>query len=374
MKISVITLHTVNNYGSVLQTYATQTILENMGHSVEFVDYWRKDNTGKASIDKALESAFMKKHKNLWGKNAITKKLVRLPVRIILAKKRAPMKKFLKERIHLTPHPYYSFEEILSDVPEADIYMTGSDQVWNSTWNKGIERPFFLEYAPQNKKRIAFAASIGKTSLDDWEIGVTKEMLSKYNKISMREESGVEILSEIGIQAEQVIDPTLMLDAKQWEKISKPYKHNNPYLLIYQLNTNTKMDKYAIDLAKKQGWEIVRISYGYSGKQKTGKCLVCPSVETLLGCFSGAECILTDSFHATAFSLNFNKEFVSVLPERFSTRIESILSLTGTEARILGDYSDLSIVDNKIDYDYVNRILEEERHKAFGFLEMAINE
>ncbi|MGX8833549.1 polysaccharide pyruvyl transferase family protein [Amedibacillus sp. YH-ame6] len=374
MKISVITLHTVNNYGSVLQTYATQTILESMGYTVEFVDYWRKDNTGEHAIEKALESSLMQKYKKIWGINSITRKMVRLPLKFMLKKKRAPMKKFLQKRIHLTQKSYYSFEEILNDVPQADIYLTGSDQVWNSTWNKGIEKPYFLEYAPKDKKRIAFAASIGKSMLDDWEVEITKEMLKKYSSIGMREKSGVDILRGLEIHAEQVLDPTLMLTASQWKKIAEPYEQNRSYLLIYQLNKNDQMDEYAVSLAYENGWDIVRISYGYSGKQKAGKCLVCPSVETLLGCFFDAACVLTDSFHATAFSLNLNKSFVSVLPERFGTRIESILALTGTQNRLLKDYLDFSIINRPIDYNYVNNQLEIEREKSFKFLEAALNE
>lgn len=372
MKLSVITLHTVNNYGSALQTYATQKVLEDMGHIVEFVDYYRKDNTGKAALEKALNSSAMQKYKKIWDRNKLTRELVKLPLSVMLKKKLAPMRKFIKNRIHLTPHAYYSYEEILNDVPQADMYITGSDQVWNSIWNNGIEKPYFLEYAPEGKRRIAFSVSIGREKLDDDEIEETVNLLKKYQYISIREKSGVDLLKSLGISSTLILDPTLMLSGKEWREIAKPIKQQKPYLLIYQLNPNAKMDEYAVKLAKKYNWEILRISYGYSGRQKAGKCLVCPSVEELIWCWDNAECVLTDSFHATAFSLNLSTDFISVLPERFSTRLTSILNLTGTEHRCLNDYNDLEIVKRPIDHKKVQNTLLERRRDGMEFLKSAL--
>lgn len=372
MKLSVITLHTVNNYGSALQTYATQTVLEDLGCDVEFVDYYRKDNTGEAAVEKAMHSAAMQRYKNIWDKNDFTRWLVKIPLRMMLKRKLAPMQNFIKERIHLTPKAYYSFEEILQDVPQADVYITGSDQVWNSIWNKGIEKAFFLEYAPEGKKRVAFSASIGRESLDEYEIAPTREMLQKYAYISMREQSGVDLLRDMGIDSTLILDPTLMLNAESWRKLAIRNQETEPYLLIYQLNTNKQMDQYAVELAKRNQWKIIRVSYGYSGKQQAGKCLVCPKVEVLLGYFDRAACVLTDSFHATAFSLNLSTPFISILPERFGTRINNILQLTGTKHRRLDSYQDFEIVNRAIDFNQVQNILDGKRQAGLKFLKKAI--
>ena len=106
MKASVITLHTVNNYGSALQTYATQKVLEDLGLEVEFVDYWRRDNRGRYAVDKALNSPSMQKYKKYWDRNGLTRRLVRLPLSLMLRRKRAPMRRFISRRIHLTPRSY----------------------------------------------------------------------------------------------------------------------------------------------------------------------------------------------------------------------------------------------------------------------------
>jgi hypothetical protein len=371
MKISVITLHTVNNYGSVLQTYATQQVLEELGCEVEFVDYCRKVNTDAAAIEKILQSQTAQRFKGIWDANSLTRKMIKIPVSLMLARKSAPMKKFIRERIHLTPRSYFSFEELLEDTPTADVYMTGSDQVWNSIWNKGIEKPYFLEYAPMGKRRVSFAASFGKTSLDDDEIAPTRSMLMKYSHISVREQSGVTLLQSIGIPSVQVLDPTLMLTVDQWKTIAQPCKESFPFLLVYQLDNNPLMDRYAEELAKRKKWQILRISYGYSGRQKFGRY---PSVERLLGLFAGSECVLTDSFHATAYALNFSKNFISVLPNRFGTRIESILELTKTNNHLLKSFDDFSVVDNPIDWNSVCTKLNNERQRGMMFLKNAIYE
>ncbi|MCM1006886.1 MAG: polysaccharide pyruvyl transferase family protein [Ruminococcus flavefaciens] len=110
----------------------------------------------------------------------------------------------------MTERSYYSISELLADVPQADIYMTGSAQVWN----KSIEKPYFLEYAPKGRKRIAFSASIGRTEFSEYEISETVAMLKKYSAISVREGSAVRLLEHFGIKSEFVLDPTLILDKK----------------------------------------------------------------------------------------------------------------------------------------------------------------
>ena len=374
MKISVITLHTVNNYGSALQTYATQTVLQKLGHTVEFVDYWRKDNAGEGAVDKALKSPSMQKIRFLWDWSELSRSAVRIPLRFLLACKRRPMQDFLKARVNLTSHTYYSMDDLLKDTPQADVYMTGSDQVWNSIWNQGIEKPYFLEYAPEGKKRVAFSASIGRTELSADEIPETVSMLKKYSAISVREESAVTLLKALGIEAQLILDPTLMLSGREWEKIAEVPKAKKPYLLIYQLNGNRQMDRFAVNLAKRKGWDVVRICFAVPVIQRGVKCVISPSVEHLLGYLLHAECVLTDSFHATAFSLNLGRDFICILPKRFGTRIESILKLTGTENRLLRDYSNYEIVNQTIDKAHVQSVFARERAGGVAFLQNALAE
>lgn len=374
MKASVITLHTVDNYGSVMQTYATQQILKKCGYDVEFVDYWRHDNLPQSRAERMLEGSTLHKLKPLWGINNFTRRATVSILKGVLEKQKSPMWKFLEERVRLTKRRYSSYDELKADPPMADVYITGSDQVWNSIWNKGCDLAYYLDFAPAGKPRIAFSASIGREQLDADEIPVTKELLEKYKAISVREQSAVDLLESMGIKSTLILDPTLMLDADAWRELAAPVNRDKPYLLIYQLNPNEQMDKYAEQLAARKDWEVVRIGFGRSDRRNGGKCVMLPSVEEFLGLFCNAACVLTDSFHATAFSLNLGTDFISVLPERFGTRIESITNLTRTENRILTSYDDLTVADKSIDKKNVQNILTVERINGLDFLKKATSQ
>lgn len=373
MKACVITLHNINNYGSVMQTYATQCLLERLGLEVEIIDYWRPNTVPEVRAQNLLNSKTMKKLKPIWGISPITEKITLSFLKKHFAEKESVMWRFLKEHVTLSQKRYYSIDELKQEDFQADIYITGSDQVWNSKWNDGIDKVFFLDFAPERAKRIAFSSSIGRTSFDEEEITETRELLHKYNAISVREQSAVDLLKTIDIDATLVPDPTLMLTAEEWKSVEHyNYQFEHPYLLIYQLHSNNRMDGYATELARRHGWDIVRIGQSLSDMKRIGKCLLGISVEQFLGLFSHAACVLTDSFHATAFSLNFGVSFVDILPDEFGTRIESITALTGTQNRILKNYSDFAIANDPIDTEHVKSVLDEQRIKGMEFLRRSI--
>ena len=371
MKVSIITLHSSINYGSVLQTYATQKIFENLDCEVEFIDYCRPNNTEDAQIEKTYKA------KSIQIVDKLSFGILRPVLRKIVTKRvrrrAVPMKDFLHRRVTLTPDSYKSFEDIQKNTPNADVYVTGSDQVWNSKWNGGVDLCYYLEFAPEGKRRIAYAASIGQSEISDEEKQTTKKYLKKYHRISVREASAVDILSNMGIVSKLVLDPTLMLDKSEWLSISKKPESSTPYLLMYQLNASKKMDDYAVKIARKYGLRVIKICKNPVMITKKGgiEYLSLPSVEELIGYFENASLVLTDSFHGTAFSINLEKEFVSVMPPRFGTRISSLLEMTGAEQRLLEDYSDLGIYERKIDWDHIRQVLTEKREESYGFLREA---
>lgn len=368
-KIDIITLHNVRNYGSVLQTYATQKIFEKLGLEVEVIDFYRKDQIKENVIENRVRES------SVFSKNVVTKLIGGLILKNNIEKQDKIFNEFLKNRIRLTKDKYFSYEDLKKNCPDADIFCTGSDQVWNSDWNKGIEKSFFLDFINDNKKRISFAASFGKNKLDDNEIEETKKMLEKYDSISVREKSAVDIIKELGIQSvEQVLDPTLLLTKEEWENLATKKKERKKYILVYQLNSNNKeFDTYVKGFAKYKNMNVIRISVANYQILKYGKLVVCPPVEEFLRYFVNAEYVITDSFHATGFSINLNKKFVCIYPPKFSTRLQSILELTGLENRKVSKINDFEIADYPIDYKKVNTILKEERRKTEEFLKSAIN-
>jgi len=366
-KISVITLHRVKNYGSVLQTYATQVVFEKLGCTVTFVDFWRKDLID----DKLLRNAPTASH--MWNKNFVTRMIYKLARRITTLKKIKVFNSFINDNIKITQQRYYSIDELQQNPPEADVYCTGSDQTWNSDYNGGILTPYFLEYAPEKKPCIAYSASFGKNDLDNWEVEDTKKLLQKYSAISTREKSGVDILQNLGLEGIQLLDPSLALSLDEWKTIiSKPLFYKK-YMLIYQLNKSKDFDLYVEKIAKKKGIPLIRIGVYPGQVLQPGKMIYIPSVEDFLSLFYYAEFVITDSFHGTAFSINFNKKFAVIYPPKYSTRLQSILQLTGLENHVVRDYNDFSCFDKEIDYQKVNTILKEERNKVKVFLLEALN-
>lgn len=362
MKISVITLQTVRNYGSALQAFATQNILENAGFEVEFVNYIRKDVCDENLIKTWTQN-------DIWIKKAIKSAILYPTVK----KWRKVFNGFLEKNLNSTSRKYTDDDDFKKYPIEADIYCTGSDQVWNSSWNKGIIKPLFLNYAPDNKKKISLAASFGKNELNKFEIDETKKLLERYDSISVRESSGIRILESLGIHnAIHVLDPTMIVSKEFWQKNMGKRLIKEDYVLIYQLNSDKKFDDYAKEFAKRKGMKLVRMCTRYDQVLKSGHSILIPEVLEFVSLLNYASYVITDSFHATAFSINLNKEFICIYPHEFSSRIDSILKIMHLENRHLQSFSNFDICNTSINYKNVKEILDEKRDNTYKFLKQAL--
>lgn len=368
-KVDIITLHRVVNYGSVLQTYALQEKIKEKGFEVETIDYYPE----RLHLFGMLKR--LKNKKEILRKNPIVRFGAQCVIFPSYVQRFSMFKKFLKNYIKMTDKTYYNKEELEKDIPQADIYCTGSDQVWNSEWNEKIEYPFFLDFVPNDKKRISYAASFGKKSLVPEEVEETRRLVNKYQYLSMREISGVDILKQLGRNdGINVLDPTLLLNKKEWLKIASSKYNSKKYVLMYNLNRNKKIDKYVEKLAKERNLDIYYISYNLHECFKKGKMKCNVKVEDFLSLIANASYVVTDSFHATAFSINFNTPFMIIFPEKFSTRLASILEVTGLQDRIVEDYNDIKLADKAINFEHANKVLEDERKKASEYLDKALND
>lgn len=361
MKVSVITVINTRNYGTVLQTAATEALFRELGYETEFVDYIRDDQTPLSMTIREMKT----------GKNGALKECVLFPVRMTgkyLAKH--TFRRFLKSHVRLTKRMYHSFEELAADPPQADLYCTGSDQTWNSRWNNGLEKSFFLEYAPENKKRIAFSTSIGKSEWDAEERAQTTPLLQKYAFITVREKSAAAILEKCGIKADWVLDPTLMVNPSFWKAMIRQHRPmEEKYLLVYQLHQshgNVDFNRQVERIAKEKGLVVKRIQYNIMKYLKRGKSTVyLPTPEEFLNWIYYADYFVTDSFHGTVFSLVFEKQASVICPEEFSTRMRSILELTGLQNRIVS--GEAAYPDRvKTEYSLAREILEQNRKESLS--------
>lgn len=361
MKTSLITRHAISNYGSLLQTIATQRLIEGLGHSCEIVDYIRSDETYRDQEKTLLKgktyyTSFLKRSAYL---------ALRQPESISAGKH---FEKMQKQYLHLTKR-YSSLAELEQDKPCSDIYMTGSDQTWGPVMDGSYDSAYCLSFTGDNDRRVAFAASFGRTKFTPEIEAYYKKYLSRYEAISVREDSAVQLLNAWGIEAKQVLDPTLVVERAVWERLAKPIKlQPKKYILVYQIGHNRKMDEYAKKAAKRAKLPLVRVSAYLHQITRGGRFVYCPDVGEFLSYIKNAACLITDSFHGTAFALNFNTPFVEILPGETSTRNMSILRLTRLTDRVLQNESDFDLATRPIDFTYANRVLAEKRRESLSVL------
>lgn len=360
MKVSVITLHAVPNYGSVLQALATQKLFENHGFDVEIINYVRSD-------------IIYRNLYNHWGGNNLIKRLIIHPT---IKKWKSVFGDFCKENLNLSKYKYTEHKDFELHPVDADLYCTGSDQVWNSKWNKGVLGEFYLDFAPEGSYKFAFSASIGKNNISPEEVEATKTYIDDYRMISMRENSSVDLVKSKYNIANicNIIDPTLGVDRKEWRRIMKPVKIDGDYILIYNLNRSRSFDNYAKRLSEKTGMKLVRLCTRYDQFYRAGKSILIPEIKEFIGLINNARYVLTDSFHATAFSLNMGTEPICVLPAEFDNRVRDFLTLMNCEGRLISDFNDFSVLSEQVDFNKVDKFLESERKKMHDYINAVISD
>ena len=361
-KIDVITIHRNCNYGSVLQTYATQRILEELGFQTEIIDYYREQDKIAGQLKRLkAKSAKLSNRFFLYGAQVIM-----LPSYI---KKKVVFDRFINDRIHVTRKKYYSNEELRFDKLNAHAFCTGSDQIWNSLWNEGIIPAYYLDFASEDSIRFSYATSIGKQSIDDEEAETIAPMIRKYAYISVREKASVETLHRLGFKgARQVLDPTLYISEKEWSQIASEKYKNKKYIVTYNLHRDKRLDEYAQRLAKEKHLPIINISYNWHDVIRKGKLAWCPTVEEYLGLIKYAKYVVADSFHATAFSIQFKKQFLVFYPEKSSIRMRDLLNLTGLNDRGVNN-AEIELIDSPINYENIHSIIEQFRLQDKSYLD-----
>ena len=365
MKVAVITRHAITNYGSLLQAMATQKVIEDLGHTCEIIDYVREDESYQKHEKTLLE------RKPKWNNNPLKRFLylaLRQPESILSGRK---FEKFQKKFLRMTRR-FSNAEELQDNVIDADVFMTGSDQVWGPTENGSYDSTYCLAFT--EKKKISYAASFGHTEMNDELQKYYHKWLSRYTHISVREDSAVKVVESLGLCASQVLDPTLLVEAFEWKKYIK-HTPKKKYVLVYQLHNNKKLGAYAKKVAQMKELPLVRISTSIHQISREGHFIWCPDISIFLSYIYNAECLITDSFHGTAFAINFNTPFVEVLPNNNTgTRNMSILNLTGLSDRILRNYNDIQLADMPIDFTYANSVLKERRVQSIAILKTMIEE
>lgn len=361
-KVEIITIFDNTNFGTYLQALALALVIKKSGFEVEIVDYIRPGQSEEAW--KRFADNFIKKIYYTFWEFPRWRKL------------RNGCHQFVSHFVPSSKIRYTSYEGMKSNPPLADIYVTGSDQVWNSIYNEGIDKSFYLDFAPPGSKRVAYAASIGMPEIPEGEVEETKRLLHKYSAITVREADASRILAGLGFNdVPVVLDPTLLLDKPAWTDIARRFSpiKTEPYILVYSVEEkaqNELIGRYAGMISRKHGWKIYEISYNsYHRRLKfADRHFLQVTPEIFLQLMLNAEFVIVSSFHGTAFSINFNKQFLTVTPNRFNSRVDNILTLCNLRDRLVTSPSfDIEALQ-PIDYGEVNKIIETERNKSIDLL------
>lgn len=378
MNVLLLTVHRTLNYGSVLQTFACKKIFTKLGYDMVVADYSRPTDYSRSSVSNIYRYYILRKN----IKNAIS-----IPQKaqcLITSIASFPFTKrfwnncntFLDTHVSLSKEISTS-DELAKLSDSYSIICSGSDQIWNSDYNNGTDEVFLLSFTPDTCCRISLASSIGKEDLNEKDMALFKSFLPRFKAVSVREKRAKELLEGIGIEAKQVLDPTLWIDYAEWSKEASERKVKEPYLLFYKLKADAFIDRVAEVIASKHGLKIVKVCFSNVGQShgQNVENIVLPKIEEFISLFMYADYIVTNSFHGTCFSINFNKPFISVARERFNSRIESILEMLDLKDRIVFSESELQgLAHNNtiIDYNHVNEILENERNNAYRWLKHAL--
>lgn len=355
MKIGILTFHNANNYGAVLQAYCLQETLLQMGHDVEIVDYRNR------LIEKNTHPFVFS---NFWRKPLYY--IIQVLNAYLPYRRRAiNFQHFRSEYLHLSAHCYRDGKELCDSL--YDCLMIGSDQTWNPLITGGIDPVYWGKFAPSHAKVVSYAASSGALKLFDAVLDINS-LLKNFSSISVREDRLLNFVEQHSKKATLVLDPTLMADADILSRITTKRIVQEPYVLVYAVESNPLLMEVARKKAKSLKAKLIKAS-GASVKawfKYRDVDFINASVPDLLSLIKYAECIVCLSFHGTAFSLVFEKQFLSVQGENID-RVRSVLSRLELEDYIIGDKSTV-LPEKKIDYSVVSRKLKSLREQSKQFL------
>lgn len=382
MKVGIITIVKVNNYGAELQAYATLHKLTQMGHEAELINYcyYKNWNFKDSKLSAPIIPIGAKERLMYWVKyrliNSLVENLMPLLNQHVKYRKNR-FEEFHRQNSHFS-RLYDSMDSLYSDAPLYDVYLTGSDQVWNPAASSSIE-PYFLTFAPKNKRKISYASSFGVDKIDLVLHNKYKTWLQAYDSIAVREDSGIELVKSLSEKkAEWVLDPTLLLNKAEWLLVAKTYP-NMPkhYVLIYQLIESKTLIPLAIRIGKEKNIPIYQICKRAYGNTHIDGIFNIPDAgpAEFLSLIANADFLITNSFHGTAFAINFSTPFFNILSAKKSNaRMESLLGLVGLQERMIcaeTPIEDINI-DAGVDFTSAHILLAKAKENSENYLKQAL--
>lgn len=377
MKIGIITFHFAFNQGAVLQCYAMQRYLESCGHDAYVINYRPRYHT---IMHSAWRNPFvysfvfwkkLKKYGFLMRFYLTGRSFARCMIWNIMGidKRNAnAFRHFCSQHLHLTK-VYRSFKELRDDPPQFDAYISGSDQVWNPELLEGeFDKAYFLDFGGSRIRRITYAVSMGERQ-DQENLLKLQTLCEGIDAISFRE-CKQEDIKAVGRDVHICIDPTFLLDTEDYGAVESQNIEELPYIFVYGLETNEALKEAVGIFAEKYKCRIINGSPKWVHLNGDVKEISGYGPEQFLTFIKNAKGVVTNSFHGTAFSIIYKKDFITVPHSTRGKRMEDLLAKLGLSYRIYGEEG--FSVRKTIDYDIVNEKLERLKEHSKEYLKMAL--
>lgn len=364
--VGITTFHSAHNYGAMLQVYALQQLLKKYQVDVDIIDYRHKVIDEQYKVIKV-------------DKKNIKSKLKSIVSSLIFYNKNKmryeTFSEFQNDNLKLS-NTYNSINELKNNYPKYDIYITGSDQVWNYNIVGEVSDAYTLNFGDKSIKRISYAASIGDNTLVKKYEDEYKSKLQDLDYISVRELDGKNALENIITKPiEVVLDPTLLLDKNEWEdRLITVDKISEKYILAYVVEHNESYVNIVNYLSRITGLKVIYFEKINKYYENPLKSVYTEGPFEFINLIKNAEYVVATSFHATVFSILFNKKFFVVPHVKTGARVTNLLEKLKIEGRDVNSLEEFKMksYDESIDYDNVNNILSKERKKSIDWLINAI--
>lgn len=360
MKTGIVTFHSAYNFGASLQTWALQTVLEKLGVQ-PFVINYRPDVID--NLYHPIKNATGLRRYELYRKLKDPKTMLR----------HKKYEEFIKSSYRLTGE-YRTYEELQKAGLDLDACIVGSDQVWNTQHTDGYDPAYFLEFLGDGVKRISYAASIGRNYILPIYHEQFRNGLEKFDSISVREASACPVLSHLtDKEVEVTLDPTLLLDKEDYEELKVPLEHREKYILVYMMEYNAEVVKFANYISRLLGVPVVQRRDKQYFTNELESCYTSTPGE-FLDYIEHAEFIITNSFHGTVFSILYEKPFLSMLHSDTGSRTSDLLKTLNLSEHLLIDTEERPELwrfafDKK---EETRKIIKEERKRSLAYLKRAL--
>jgi hypothetical protein len=369
MKIGIITMHKVLNFGSALQAYALQRKITELGYECEIIDYeFPPKKNKKITLGGIVDNIFTFVRALIMGFPQI--------------KRRRRFQYFYDNYYQLSPDAYNSVS-ISSNPPRYDVYMTGSDQVWNPR-HIGVDSNFLLSFAPEGNPKISYASSFATSHIPDEKKELYKLFLKEYLYISVREPSGVPLVKSLtGEDATVCCDPVFLLGKEQWDAVSgnAKIKVNGRYILVYALyymfDPYPELHKIIDYVQKTLGYKVLYLNGRKEDAfRSNSSVLKSEGPSEFIKLIKNAEIVITSSFHGTAFSLIYDKPLMAIVRQndKSDSRIRSVLDNVDAARSIISYDSECILTKNELYQLKANRAkLNQYIERSYNYLEETLS-